>query len=293
MPDHPAMQRHLKALLAGLMAAAPPAFAAEPPAQPEAGSTRQLLQPPKMAIASPITDRFAVRGLFYMPDISTALRYDSSAGVPGTLLTGEGTLGFPDQRKQISLDMMFRIQENHRIHADFYKLTRSGDRVINQQIRFGDDVYEANDRVVSSMDLRKLGLTYTYSLYRGEKLEVGAGIGIHLVQLEGSLEVPARFERERVDVAGPFATLSADASWRVTRRFSLNVAGSYLGGTVGDVEGSFESWHGDVQFRARPNLAFGLGYTHSRFKIDSTDTDFTGYLNLQYNGPEAFVRVSY
>jgi hypothetical protein len=298
MPDHPGMQAHINLLLlCGIGLAAGPVFAADPPAKPATATAtatqRQLLQPPKMTVASPITDRFAVRGLFYMPDLDTNVRYDSSAGVAGTRVSGEDTLGFPDKLKQVSVDMMFRIGERHRIHADFYKMTRSGDEVIDQQIRFGDEVFLVNDRVLSSMDLRKLGLTYTYSVFRGEKLELGAGLALHLLQMEGALNAPARFVREDLDVAGPFATLAADGTWRFTRRFSLNLAGSYLGGSVSNVKGGYRLLHGDLQFRARPNLAFGLGYTQSRFKITSNDVDFPGYFYLEYEGPEAFVRVSF
>jgi hypothetical protein len=293
MHHHPGMQAHYMVLLSGLALAAAQVNAGESPAPAAAGTQRELLQPPKMTIASPITDRFAVRGLFYMPDIVTSIRYDSSAGAPGTLVSGENTLGLQDQLKQASVDMMFRIGERHRIHADFYKMTRSGDQVVSQPIFFGDDVFLVNDRVLSSMDLRKLGITYTYSFLRREKWEVGAGLALHLLQLEGTLDAPSRFVRESLDTAGPFATIALDATWRVTRRFSLNLTNSYLGGSIGDVEGGYHSWHGDIQFRARPNLTFGAGYTQTRFKIDSTDPEFAGYFYLQHAGPQAFVRVSF
>jgi hypothetical protein len=278
------------AILGAAACGAVSALAGEAPAP---AAPRELLQPPKMSIASPITDRFAVRGTFYMSKVATDLRYDSSTGVAGTPLSGEDTLGFPGKLNQGGVDMVFRILDRHRIHADFFKLTRSGDQVINQSIRFGDDVYQVNDRVLTSMDLRKLGLTYTYSFWRSERLEIGMGLALHLLQLEGALDAPARFVRESLDVAGPFATLAGDVSWRVTKRFSLNVAGDYLGGNVKDVEGGYQSYRGDVQFRAQRNLTFGLGYSHIRYKIDSRDPTFLGYFSLKHSGPEAFVQVSF
>lgn len=256
-------------------------------------SGRVLLQPPKMSIASPITDRFALRGVYMRPDISTAVRYDSSAGVAGTLLTAEETLGQASRMDLGSVDMMFRIGERHRIHADFAKLTRHGDNVISQQIRFGDDVYLANDRVLSDMDLRKMGLVYTYSVLRRERVEIGLGLGLHLMQMEGTLDVPARFVSERLDTAGPFPTLATDLSWRVTRRFSLNGAVQYLHASIDEVKGGYQSWRADVQYRAWRNLAFGAGYSSTRYRIDSTDPDFAGYFNLKYRGPEVFVRASF
>jgi len=297
------MHHSLRLVLAGaalcgvgsvLGADAPASNAAQttPPSK-DAAAKRELLQPPKMSIASPITDRLAVRGLFYMPDFVTQVRNDASNGTPGTLLSGEDTLGLPDQRKLGTLDLQFRLLERHRIRATFSDLSRKGDEVINQQIRFGDDVFVVNDRVLSKMDLRKLDLTYTYSFLRREKIELAAGLALHLLQAEGVLEAPARFVRENLDVAGPFATLAFDGTWRFTKRFSLNAQGNYLKGHVDDVRGSYKSWNADVQFRWRPNFALGAGYATTRFFLQSSDPNESGLFRFNYKGPTAFIRVSY
>ncbi len=256
------------------------------------GAQRELLQPPKMRIASPITDRLAVNIRFYMPSIATDVRYDASTGTLGTPLTGEGTLGLEDQMKQAAIDLQFRMLERHRIRAQFYKQTRTGDVMLNQQIRFGDDVYLVNDRVVSKMDLRKLDLHYTYSFLRREKIELSAGLAIHLLQAEGNLDAPARFVSEQLDVAGPFATLAFDGTWRFTKRFSLNAQANYLKGHVDDVRGSYKAWNADVQFRVRPNFTLGAGYSATRFYLESTDPTDSGLFRFDYKGPQAFIRVS-
>jgi hypothetical protein len=292
MQDHRPMHANLRLFLGAVALAAGPVFGGEP-ATAAAAPKRELLKAPTMEVPSPITDRFALRALFYSSDISEAVRYDNSAGVSGTLFDAENTLGFPSRLRKPGLDMMFRMGKRHRIHADFYKMTRAGDQVINQQIRFGEDVYEAGERVVSTMDLRKLGIAWTWSALRTEKLELGIGLALHLMQLQGELHVPARFERERLDAAGPFPSLAVDGSWRVTRRFSLNLSGNWLGGTLENVDGHYQSMHADAQFRVRPNFSLGLGYSRTHFRVDSATTDFTGHFNLKYKGPEAFLRVSF
>jgi hypothetical protein len=256
-------------------------------------SGRELLQPPKTTIASPITDRFALRGIYQHNALDTRLRYDNSVGDPGTLFSAEDTLGMKDLAALGAVDFWFRIADRHRIRTDFTKITRKGDEVLVGELRFGDDIYDANDRVQSSMDLRRFGVGYTYSLLRKEKIEIGLGLDVHLLQLEGSASVPARFLREQLDTAGPFATLAFDLSWRFTRRFSFNAAGHWLDLSVGDVEGGYQQWHADVQFRAWRNLAFGAGYTQTQYRVDSTDPEFAGFFDMKYSGPEAFVRVSF
>jgi hypothetical protein len=288
LADHAGMRITFRLVLG-----AAAAFAAGLVSAGEAGSGRVLLQPPPVVIPSPINDRFAVRVLYYQPAINNRLRYDSSAGVPGTPIDVEELLGHKDSDHQGTIDLMLRIGERHRITADFFQLRRTGDEVINQQLRFGDDVYAGGDRVLSETDLRKLGLTYTFSFLRRERFEVGAGLGLHLLQLDGRTRVPASFTSEQLDTAGPFAALAGHFSWRVTRRFSLNVSGQYFDLSPDDVRAAFRGFHGDVQYRGWHNLAIGVGYSYFGYLVDSTDEEFSGFYRLVYKGPEAFVRVSF
>lgn len=279
-------------LPAGLVALLPAVVCAA-----EATGGRELLQPPKAVIASPITDRFALRGIYFMPSVDMPMRYDAASGVPGTPLTGEGTLGFDDQLNQGSLELMFRMAERHRIRADFYQQKRGGDVVLGSDVQFGENLYLAADRVQSSVDSRLLGVSYTYSVLRRERIELGLGFGLNLLQAEGEARVAQRMMRDEFSVAGPFGTLVFDGTWRFTNRFSANLRAQYLSGDIAqvdeDVEGSFSSYHADVQFRWRPNVAFGLGYTQQTVKVASVDSDFSGRIVLKTRGPEAFVRVSF
>jgi hypothetical protein len=293
--DHGGMKpNRLTVTLAGLLVVAPTfLWAAESAPAAKPAEPRELLKPPKMSVATPATDHLALRGVFSMSTYSTDVRYDSSAGLAGTLVNGEDTLGFPSKVNQGRVDLTFRMAEKHRIRADFQKMWRSGDQFIDQPIRFGNEVYQFNDRVLSSFDMRRLGINYSYSVLRGERYEVGFGLALHLLQIEGTLEAPARFVRESLDAAGPFATLRMDASWSFTRRFSVNIDAQYLGGSVDEVEGKYQSFSGDVQFRAHRNLAIGVGYSSTRMMVDSTEPTFSGLFDLRFSGPEAFVRVSY
>lgn len=270
---------------------APALQAAETPAA--SAASRQLLQPPRTIIASPITDRLAMRGIFYSPRIATQMRNDADNGTPGTPLSAEDTLGMADRMNQGGIDLMFRMLERHRIRAAYYQQKRSGDTVLDEQIRFGNDVYQVNDRVLSDMELRQLDVVYTYSVLRRQTAELAFGFGVHLLQMEGRLEVPARFEEEEDSVAGPFATVAADGTWRFTQRFSLNARANYFKGDTGEVHGSYMNWHADVQFRWKRNVAAGAGWTYNRMYVNSSDADESGLFRHEYKGPEAFIRVSF
>lgn len=260
-----------------------------------APSQRPLLQPPTATVASPITDRFAVRAVYFRPSVSTTVRNDATGGTPGTLFDAESTLGMQDSRNQGWIDLMFRMAERHRIVAQYYALKRSGSAVLTQDLDFGDETFQPGDgAVLSHMDMRQLNLVYTYSVLQREQLELGLGIGIHLVQLEGTVEAPAAFKRENLDGAGAHPTVAGDFTWRFTKRFSATGGARFVTYKSGGVDADSLAWNIDVQFRVQRNFSLGLGYAGTHYKFDSTDPDFfLGHLKLGYQGPQAFLRASF
>jgi hypothetical protein len=274
------------------------AFAGVAAAQEESAPrkpARELLKPPKKnQVASPITDRFALRVTYFAPTVDTFLRLDQENGLQGTELIVEDDLGLEDKPTQARAEMIFRLRERNRLRVDYYKLTRYGDTVLNRTIAFGDETFLVSDRVVSMIDWRQLGLTYTRSLLYFDRFELGAGLGIALLETRARGEVPARNIREAEDGIAPFPTFAIDATWRISRRFSFNVRGQTFTANTDEFDGTLSDYHGDIQYRWHKNFTVGLGYTSLRIKAESTSTDdLGGKFDQDISGPEFFIRASF
>jgi hypothetical protein len=276
--------RFLVAAMMGLLAAG--AGAAE--------TARVAPSPPaKQPPSSPITDHFALRGIYYQPSLATNARFDSDTGVAGTPFNGEQDLGLDDVANQGRVELMIRMRDRHRLRVDHFKLERFGDRVLDRNIAFRNTLYRSGDRIESDFNWRLLGFTYTWSALRRERFEVGVGLGLHLVEAETKATVRARGLRETGSGVGILPTLAVDGSWRISRRWSLNARAQYL--TVGssDIDGSFGDYHLDAQYRWRRNLAFGLGYSATKLDATLSSSDLPGKIAIDASGPEAFFRVSF
>ena len=248
------------------------------------------------AIPSPITDRFYVRGTFYSPAANTGLHvnpHNAPPGVSGTAINAERDLGLNSRLYQGRMELMFRLRERNRLRVDFLEVDRSGDHLLSRTIVFGDETFLTNDRTLSSLDWRMFGLTYTYSLYRGERLEIGTGFGLHLLQAYAKGEVPARQERQEVSGAGAFPTIPIDLTWRISSRFAFTARGQYLRASVSDTNAWLADIHEDVQYRWKPNFAVGVGYSVLRAALSLHSSTFPGGFQFSLKGPDAFFRVSF
>lgn len=249
---------------------------------------------------SPITDRFAVEGIFFNPAISTNLRVDAQSpgfGVPGlagTPVNGERDFGLDSRIPQGRIEILFRLRQKNRLRVDYFATNRRADHAINRTILFGDQTFVANDRVSSSLDWREFSLTYTYSLFRNDYVEAGVGIGAHFLEADARGAVNAKQLRQEVSGSGAFPTIPLDITWRIWHGLALSARGQYFRASVNNFQGSLAEYHGDLQWRWRryPNFSLGAGYTIMRSSLDINDTNFPGSFRLNVRGPEAFFKVS-
>lgn len=251
-------------------------------------------QPLASAPASPITDRFAARVSYYAATASTNGQVtDPNSAVAGTQFSLEDDLGLTPDVHQGRVEFIFRMRERGRLRVDMWELNRSVVASPTVAIVYGNIVLLPTDEVQSSFDWRQIDLTWTYSLLRGQRFELGAGLGMHLIQADTSEHVQARNEHYTFDGAGGFGTVALDGTWLISRRFSLNARAQYMSLNFNSKTGKLGDYHVDVQFRWLPNLAFGLGYESTQERIEVRNDDPNGEMQFDVHGAELFVRASF
>jgi hypothetical protein len=262
------------------------------------GSTAVPAEQPAEAITtpSPITDHLAVRASYIIGSVSTDAQVNDTAnGQVGTPYSLEQDFGMPDKAHQARAEFVFRLHDRSRLRVGALDLSRKASQVITRQIVFGNQTYRLNERVNSTFDFRMYDFTYTYSFLRTDRFEIAPGIGIHLVQTEGTAVAPGRSvaSRESFDFAGPYVTLALDGSWRITRRFSLNARYQTLDVTISDISARIYDLNANVQFRLHKNVAVGAGYQKHSIHMDAPKEDPGGSLQFDIGGPELFLRASF
>lgn len=244
---------------------------------------------------SPITDHLAFEGIFFDGHVSTMGTFNSTAGTPGTPFSAEQDLGLTDRAVQPRIELMARLEQRGRLRLDFLDLRRQGSAIPTEDIQFGNELYVAGLPVQSEIDWRQTDFTYTYSFLRNNRFELGAGLGVHLIETEAMASSPNSPQRSDYSAAGPFATIALDGTWRIARHWSFNARGQYFRLAVNNGNGALGEYHADVQYRWRPNLALGLGYEYELVQLQvehSNPNEINGTVRLKITAPEFFVRLS-
>jgi len=249
--------------------------------------------PPPLPNPSPITDHFAFDAGFFWGRVSTFGQINPGKGAPGTPLSGESDLGLTNQVYQPRFELMIRLEQRGRLRVDFLDVRRNGEVQLANSIQYGDQAFAAGQTLQSTIDWRQMDITYTYSFLRGERYELGAGLGVHLIEAQAIAQVPSTPQRVDYSQAGPFASAALDGTFLISSRWSLNARAQYLKLTVNSFTGLLEDYRADLQYRWRRNFAVGASYEHAEDEVVMRNHDPSGTVRLTFNGPQLFVRVSY
>jgi hypothetical protein len=244
---------------------------------------------------SPTNDRVRV-SLGVMDVISsTNFQINSSTGIPGTYVNAEDDLGLSKNDVEPKFQVMFRAGERNRLRLDYFTLDRTGSATLTQPIQFRDSLLLVGDPVQTTLDFRVLGLTYGYSFWHSERLEIAATLGVDSVDISARAQVSTqnRHVDQREDQAGPYPTPGIDATWVVSKRFYLDGRIQYLDLHFNGTDGSLGFLEFDALYRFRPNVSFALGFDAVRAHLSSTQSNQSGFYNFHADGPELFVRVAF
>ncbi|HTU67823.1 MAG TPA: hypothetical protein VMF52_17870 [Steroidobacteraceae bacterium] len=253
-----------------------------------------VMKPDTQGIASPVSDRFAMRLIYFQPSVNTDFRLDSTNGVvPGTLLNAERDLGLDDQVNQGRMEVDMRMRERHHMRVDYFKLSRFKEQPLVRDIDFGDFGFDAGQVFRTKLDWRVFSVTYGYEFFKFERFEAGLGLGIHVIQAEAEGGRPGTLQREKDSEVGIFPTIAANAAFRISKRWSVTLRGQQFSASPEGFDGSMSDYHLDLQYRWHRNLAIGLGYTKLEANLEVTDTEQPLMFDLSSSGPEIFFRASF
>ena len=254
----------------------------------------EVLKPDTSGIASPVSDHFAFRLIYFQPSVTTDVRLDPTNGLnDGTLLNAEKDLGLDDQVNQFRAEFDLRMRERHHLRADFLKLSRFQQGQLPRDIQFGDFAFQQGDTFRTKLDWRVMSITYTYQFFKFERFEGGLGLGVHIIQAQAEGGQPGTLNRERDTEVGIFPTIAANAAFRISKRWAVSARGQSFSASPEGFEGTMSDYHIDLQYRWRENFAVGLGWSKLESNLLVTDADQPLLFDLDTTGPELFFRVSF
>ena len=274
----------MKNILRGLLASTLGAAAAAPAFCQEAIPDHPALR-----------DKFYFTLGAYFPRTTTSAELGSRTGV-GANIDFENTLGMKESKDVPMAMARWRTSNRWRIEAEYFQLNRSGDKIVDRTINWGDQTFPVNSEVSSKFNFSDLRLSAGYSFFRTKDKEVGVGLGLHVAGYDAALSgnfngAPIGSQSEKV--TAPLPVLSFYGQFALTDRWAVGGRMDRFALKYGKYSGNLTGIGLDVMYQPFKNVGFGIGSRALALKVSAEDAGRTAEFKQTFQGPTLYVNASF
>ena len=178
----------------------------------------------------------------------------------------------------------------------------SGERLIGGDIPISEsETIPADLRVDTVFDTDWYIGEITYSFFRAENMDVGIGLGVHLVDLETRLttrlNVDGSEPRERelwsIESLAPLPNILAYAHFRLADRWTVLARVGWFSLNYDKYSGEMLNFHGFVSYELSPRWSLSAGYQFVDLDLDIAEETYTEIYDIRFNGPALVLGFSF
>jgi hypothetical protein len=230
-------------------------------------------------------------GIFYPRNTTSASLYPSAGGV-GTDVNFENALDLDKRNIVPTAGVFWRVSDNWRVEAEYFKISRDGTRVTAEEVTWGDLTFNVGTTVNSSFDFSDLRISGAYSFFKRKDKELGVGLGLHVAGIKTQVQA-ASVGSDSTNVTAPLPVLNVYGMFALTNTWAVTLRSDWLSLTYGDYTGDVRNIEINALYQPFKNVGFGVGVRSLLIDVDISNTDWTGQAQVDFQGPDAFMTISF
>jgi hypothetical protein len=238
---------------------------------------------------------------YFITALDTSLRFGTGVGID---IDAESLLGMSDTSSVFRLGGFWRFSKNqrHRLDFNWFSLNRTGSKTIGRDIIIeGPDEEEilipASSTVDSLLNIDLYHVTYSYSLFLDDRLDIAINTGLYVAPIEMELKAEGLIEAEEKEaITAPLPTLGLRTNISITPKWYLLTNTEVLYLQYNNYKGYILSMNGSIEYRAWKHFGFGTGVDILHLFIESDGEDYPGVdlkgeIEFQYIGLIIFSKI--
>ena len=238
-----------------------------------------------------LTDKFYLGAGAFFPKTATSAQLTTRTSI-GVSIDFEETLGMQTAKTVPVAFARWRLGERWRVEAEYFQLNRSGEKTIDRNIQWGENVYPVNASVQSKFDFSDLRVSVGYSFFKTRDKEIGVGLGLHVAAYDVGLTSNS-VGSEQQDVTAPLPVLSVYGQFALTDHWAVSARLDRLSLSYQNYDGSLTAMGIDLMYQPFRHVGFGIAYRDLFIDLQAEADGRTAKFKQSFQGPMLFMNVSF
>lgn len=248
-----------------------------------------------------LTDDFTGKvGLLFANTESNLAADGSIDSAIGDNIDFQKDLGFKDTDGVFAANFNWRFTEKFHASLEYITISQDASATLNKDISWGDLDFAEGANVKADLNVDIARLFVGYSFKQTDEWELGAGLGLHLMDLEAQLSgnatingVPTTNATEKKDFLAPLPNIGGYGAYAFSSKLIVTGRVDWFSANTGDYDGGLLSMAADVQYQVFENIGIGAGYQYLNVDISVDTTDWFGGADYTYQGPKLYITINF
>jgi hypothetical protein len=239
-----------------------------------------------------LKDRFWIGAGIFHAKTATSAQLDSANLGVGSNIDFEHALGMDKTSTSPFAFARMRFGERWRVELEYFELNRSGSRVIDRTIQWGDNVYTVNTQLESRFEFADLRVSAGYALFRSPDKELGVAFGVHATSYDVTLNGQVVGQHQE-DVIAPLPVLSLYGQFALTERWAVSSRLDRFSLSYEKFDGSLTALGVDLLYQPFKHVGFGAGFRSLFIELNIADERKNLKFEQSFQGPVLFMSASF
>lgn len=211
--------------------------------------------------------------------LNTNIRVDGSNG-NGDDVDAEDDLGLQTSRLEPRFAVRWRPWRRHEFEVGYQFARRSGARVLERDITFGDSTFQAGADVGTKFNSDQGFFAYRFAFLAKPRTQVGLAIGAGALFLSAAIDAvgsggQVQYSQSQ-DITGPIGSLGLYGRFLSGDRWSWEAEARYVRVSIDRFTAQVAEGGGAVRYTAWSHVTLEGGYGVSAIKVDIDPTASSG-----------------
>jgi hypothetical protein len=223
----------------------------------------------------------------------------SSADGSGTELD-PGDLGFDESKTKPFGSLRWRFTDRWRLEGNYFSIDDGSRFRASEHIDWGDLDFEVGAEIKAKTETSITRFALGYSFIKSDRVELGAGVGVHYldwkVKLSGNATVdgePVFSASDKASVDGWAPNLAVFGGYALNERWMLQGRVDWISAEVGEIGGRLWRFGGSVVYQPFKHVGFGAGYDYLDSDLEEKSDGEKTKIDGDIYGPTLFVALSF
>jgi len=194
------------------------------------------------------------------------------------------------------IDGGYRFSDAHSLQFSWYRISSTGNKIIQDTIEWDDIVIPIGAKVTSELkyDIFKIG--YLWSFYHNDKVELGVGGGVHVTRLSLLMNANAggtELEAQDVDTTVPLPVVMFMIAYQINDRWRWAIENQWFSLNFETIQGAYNDNTVRVEYQAWKNVSLGLGVGVNNLFIEESNSDYIFRYRNRIAGAMLYVATNF